>query len=276
MRQDNYPTRKGDTYEIIRPQKNLTTIQIEKFKNDGYLVIENFYSQLSDITETCESIFNGKIECYKSIEPNANFIRSALAVHNIEGIRNALSPKLINTVKCILGNSIYIHQSRINYKAGKDANGWSWHSDFETWHSKDGMPNMDCLTAFIAIDNNTKENGCIQFIPKSHKLFISCPKVGNVKPEDEFKEQKEGVPSDKIINEVCRELNTKPIYIECNAGDLVLFHCNLLHKSDGNNTNKKRTNLYFVFNSLHNALQQPFNDIVHRPEEMGSTKIELL
>jgi len=62
---------------------------------------------------------------------------------------------LISIAKSILNSDVYIHQSRINYKAGKDANGWNIHSDFETWHSKDGMPQMDCFTAVVAINENT-------------------------------------------------------------------------------------------------------------------------
>ena len=163
-----------------------------------------------------------------------------------------------------------MHQSRINYKAGKDANGWNWHSDFETWHAKDGMPDMDCFTALIAVDDNTIENGCIMFIPKSHTKFISCPSVGEVKPEDEFSEQKEGVPSNEIIDSVCKMLGTSVIPVECKAGDLILFDCNLLHSSGANTTDGKRTNLYFVFNSVANSLQVPFSGSEHRPEEMGA------
>lgn len=51
----------------------------------------------------------------------------------------------------ILGSEVYIHQSRVNYKPGYGGTGFYWHSDFETWHSEDGMPRMRALSVSIAL-----------------------------------------------------------------------------------------------------------------------------
>jgi len=131
------------------------------------------------------------------------------------------------------------------------------------------MPRMRCLTVMVAIDDNTINNGCINFIPKSHLSYISCPKVGNLSSEDEFSEQVEGVPDIDSINKIKEKYNVDMISAECEAGDLVLFDCNTLHYSDTNKTNNKRTNIYFVLNSLENKLIKPFSGQEHRPIEMG-------
>lgn len=285
-RTDIYPTRKSNEFKIIDRftpcaydcPPSLTNLEFQKYLNDGYLILKNFYSRgaISRAKETAEKIFNGEIKCYTNSEPKINQVRSALNVHIIDGIKQTLSRALIEIASHLLNSPVYIHQSRINYKAGKEANGWNWHSDFETWHSKDGMPDMNCFTAVVALEDNTIENGCIKFIPKSQNKFVCCPSIGEVKPEDEFSEQKEGVPSDDIISEICEQLNSYIVSVECSAGDLILFDCNLLHCSGANVTEGKRTNLYFVFNSINNQLQDPFSGDAHRPEEMGCTKPQIL
>lgn len=264
---DKYPTRVNNKFSIIeRTSFNGSGF----FAENGYSLIRNFITDVSGIKSECENIYNGVSEVYRNNEPGSNNLRSALAVHKLHPFKDVAS-MLAPIANGILAEDVYIHQSRINFKAGKDANGWNWHSDFETWHSKDGMPDMKCFTAMIAVDDNSLSNGCLYVLPKSHSVFVSCPKVGEVNPEDEFSEQTEGVPSDDVIKELCNRFDVLPTPIECKKGDLLLFDCNTLHYSGANNTDGKRTNLYFVFNAVSNALVSP-----SRPEEMGSTKIEIL
>ena len=206
---------------------------------------------------------------YINKEPKSNKVRSILNVHKNLNIAPILGSEIINIAESLLGDNIYMHQSRINYKDGLNSNGWNWHSDFETWHSKDGMPRMRCLTAMVAIDDNTIDNGCLNFIPKSQLKYISCPMVGNLTPQEEFSEQVEGVPDYKSIMAIKDKYNVEIFHAECKSGDLILFDCNTLHYSDSNKTNKKRTNVYFVLNSITNKLVKPFNADNHRPLEMG-------
>ncbi len=276
---DKYPTRKGNRYEMIDRDANdltwLMPLYHSTYKEKGYYIIKDFFTPefIAAIKAESEKIFNGKIKCYTNMEPNINQVRSALNIHTMPVFKEALNRRLITIAKKFCNDDVYIHQSRINYKSGKESNGWAWHSDFETWHSKDGMPDMNCVTAVIALDDNTIENGCINFIPKSHTKFIGCPSIGDVLPENEFSEQKEGVPSDEAIDYICKELNTKPKPIECKSGDLILFDCNLLHGSGANTTDDKRANMYLVFNAVSNSLVNPFSGSEHRPKEMGALDV---
>jgi len=279
---DDYKTRQEANFKIIKRRdkvvfskpKELNAYQMHNYERDGYLIVKNFFSNddISSAKKRSEEIFNNSIGYIINKEPNTNMVRSALQVHLLSEFKNLINKKLINISKSILGGNVYLHQSRINYKHGKSANGWNWHSDFETWHAKDGMPRMRCLTAMAVIDDNTSDNGCISFVPKSHNSFISCPRVGNVNPDNEFSEQTEGVPSDSVIDKVKRKYKTDGIDAICNSGDLVLFDCNTLHYSGPNNTDNKRTNAYFVFNEIGNKLVSPFNGGNHRPEEMAHTR----
>ena len=162
---DNYKTRQIDKFKIVKRiektvygnPSELTLDQINNYNNNGFIVIKDFFnrSQIANAKSRSEEIFNNSIGYIVNKEPESNIVRSALQVHLLNEFRELIDKRLVNISRSILGGKTYLHQSRINYKHGKSANGWNWHSDFETWHSKDGMPNMNCFTAMAVIDDNT-------------------------------------------------------------------------------------------------------------------------
>ena len=69
-------------------------------------------------------------------------MRSVFAVHRSSALFASISedPRLLSLAQNILGDDVYIHQSRLNYKPAFHGREFFWHSDFETWHAEDGMP----------------------------------------------------------------------------------------------------------------------------------------
>jgi ectoine hydroxylase len=53
-------------------------------------------------------------------------------------------------------------------------------------------------------------------------------------------------------------------------GSAVLFDCNAMHGSSNNITPYPRTNLFVVYNSVENALMEPFAAPAPRPEFIAS------
>ena len=47
---------------------------------------------------------------------------------------------------------------------------WEWHQDFGYWYAQ-GLNRPDRITsAIVAIDRNTRENGAMRILTRSHKL----------------------------------------------------------------------------------------------------------
>lgn len=280
---NKYYTRIDNNFNLIdRNEKvfynnpiDFTKKQINFYNDNGFIILKNYYkkSMIDSIKLECLGITNNKNKnYYKIYEPENNKkIRSVLNIHEKDVFQKLINKNLVEIGNSLLGGQIYIHQSRINFKLNSSSNGWNWHSDFETWFSQDGMQQMRCFTCMIAVDDNTKSNGALVVIPKSHKTFISCPKNGGINSEDEFAEQTEGVPNKHYINKILKKHKTKPKLLEINSGDLVLFDCNLLHYSGQNKTNESRTNIYFVLNSVENKLNNPI-----RPLEMANNNPKTL
>lgn len=266
---DNYPTRKEPEGRFITRAEPVSYSGYEHYASNGYEIIRGFFDK-EIIAECLKHEASGLV----TSEPGIKAVRSRTGVHHTEPFKSIYRDSvLLSTIKGILGGPVYLHQSRINYKSSIGANGWHWHSDFETWHSQDGMPGMRCLTAMIPLTENTNCNGSLMVIPQSHELFYSCKKEKTVSAEENFADQKEGVPDLPAIQEFFNHSGGRVEMVTCQPGDLVLFDCNIIHGSTQNMTPLPRTNLFFVYNSIENQLQEPFSTNQHRPEEMGTTKI---
>jgi ectoine hydroxylase len=254
----------------------LSDTDLARYERDGFLAINNFLDQATverfreDLRgyEDDDSILRSEGTI---TEPGKQEIRSIFGIHELSGRFDRLTrdPRILAMVHQLLGSDAYIHQSRINFKPGFHGKGFDWHSDFETWHAEDGMPRMRAVSFSIALTDNTPFNGPLMLIPGSHKRFVPC--VGRT-PEDNYqsslKKQELGVPNDRDLAALADESGiqspTGP------AGSLIIFECNTLHASNANMSPWPRSNLFFVYNSVENQLEQPFCGNKPRPDFLGN------
>ncbi len=97
----------------------------------------------------------------------------------------------------------------------------TWHQD--RWTDLDRDP---LITVWTALDRSTVDNGCVKIIPGSHKW-------GLVNPENAS-----GFLSPEQIEE--RTQRARHVYLELEAGEVVLLHNWLLHSSGANRTDVPR------------------------------------
>lgn len=278
---DKYPTRLFSESKFIKRDCRVAYFKsnfisrkdFDFYEENGFLIKNNFFTQneINDIYKVSD-----KLDSFKTLEPNNKSEKRAVSnIHeNLFIQKVAENEKLIDIVKKFLGSDIYIHQSRINYKKSLSGSGWHWHSDFETWHAQDGMPYMRCLSAMIPLTDNNECNGSLMVIPKSHKYFWSSKKSDYVfSPEENYADQKEGVPDNYSIKELFNITGQNVKMIKCKPTDLILFDCNLMHVSTQNLSNNDRTNLFIVYNSIENKLLDSFSYDFNRPNELGNRNI---
>lgn len=246
--------------------------QIERFERDGYLVIPNLFSaeevalfrqELDRMRQDPAVADSGKT----IREPGSGAIRSVFDIHSDNPLfaRIARDARTAGIARFILGGELYVHQSRMNFKPGFNGKEFYWHSDFETWHTEDGMPRMRALSCSILLTDNAPHNGPLMLIPGSHRHYIRC--VGET-PENHYEQslrkQEIGVPDDASLTELADRYGidtaTGP------AGSVVFFDCNTMHGSNGNITPSARSNLFYVYNAVENAVQAPFCGRGPRPD----------
>lgn len=96
-----------------------------------------------------------------------------------------------------------------------------WHQD--RWSSLDADP---LLTVWTALDPATRENGCVQIIPGSHKMGVINPEHGS------------GFLTKEQADEICTP--EKVVHLELEAGEVALLHNWVLHASDVNRSDQSR------------------------------------
>lgn len=259
-----------------RTQGPLGKTQLERYERDGFLWLDSFFPQsvVSSFFDELDEMAKDRTFCDRKevvMDENREKIRSVFSMHELSAAFDRLTRDelLLGMVRQLLGDDVYIHQSRINSKAGFCGNGFEWHSDFETWHSEDGMPAMRAVSASIMLTDNNPYNGPLMLIPGSQNCFVPC--AGSTPErnwEQSLKKQTTGLPSREAIATLANkngiEAPTGP------AGSLLLFECNTLHASNRNMSPWPRANLFFVYNAVSNRLVQPFGRTEPRPEYLAA------
>lgn len=287
--QDLFPTRierKLGMFERLDPVVHsegserqdgpLSKEEVDEFERKGFISFEGFLPQeemdgfLQELRDY-ENDEDLKLSEGTVLEPGKEEIRSVFGIHEISDRFSRLTrdPRLLAMVQQLLGSNVYIHQSRINYKPGFKGKGFDWHSDFETWHSEDGMPRMRSLSCSIVLTDNGEFNGPLMLIPGSHKIFVPC--VGRT-PENNYKEslksQEVGVPDFSSLRTLMLEGDIEAP--KGRAGSLIMFECNTMHGSNLNMSCWPRSNLFFVYNSVENTLHDPYCGNRPRPEFLAN------
>ena len=283
---DLYPSRKGMrpaagprldpvAYRPWSEGAPLDASSVEHFEKRGFLILRNVFSR----TEI--DAFAAEIDHLRNqpqslraetlvTEPLSGDVRSVFEVHRQNALFGSLAAdrRLVDPISFLLDDRLYIHQSRINYKPGFTGKEFYWHSDFETWHVEDGMPRMRAVSASILLTENTVYNGPLMLIPGSHREFVSC--VGET-PENHYrqslKKQEFGVPDHQTIKRMVAERGIEVATGQ--AGDVILFDCNIMHGSNGNITPLPRSNVFFVYNAVSNRLVEPFGS---RPDFIAARR----
>lgn len=256
----------------------LTREQLDEYAERGVLICREMIgpAELAGLREAADRLREAANPDRDDVivEPDSWAIRSLFRVHRDGATfaRLAADRRFAGAARQILGSDVHIQQSRINFKPGFDGAPFPWHSDFETWHIEDGMPRPRALSVSILLTDNGEHNGPLLVVPGSHELYVRC--VGET-PDDHYKEslvnQAYGVPDRASLVEV---IDGRGIASATGpAGTVVYFDCNTMHASAGNITPDPRNNVFFVFNSVDNALVAPFGGIAPRPDFLAERAV---
>lgn len=189
--------------------------------------------------------------------------------------RSVCDSRLIEAAKQLLGEDVYVHQSRINYQRGisdrsRGGSGFLWHQDFEQWHSEDGMPRMRAVSMAVLLERAVPANGALMVMPGSHRRMVQAYGAG-----EESERYAKGALSrgPELPTEILGRLADEHGIEHCRGepGDVVLFDCNTIHGSHTNISPWGRCMFFSVYNAVSNVpAPRPFGAAEPRPEHIGS------
>lgn len=230
----------------------LTQAQLEAFDRDGYL----FFPSLFKPEEV--GVLNAEVPTlYAQRRPEnvrektGDVVRINFAAHLYSApfARLARHPRMVEPVKQLFGEDVYMHQFKINGKQAFDGDVWQWHQDYGTWRNDDQMPEARAMNVAIFLDEVNEFNGPLMFIPGSHKLGVL---------DAAHDTSTTSYPLWTIDNEVIRKLVGRGGIVAPKgpAGSMILFHGCLVHASTSNLSPWNRVSVYLSLCAVSNHIRR--------------------
>src|SRR5262245_28758222 len=165
------------------PRFRMTDAMAEFYRENGYLVAENAYTQeeVAELRRDSAKICRGGYGAFRGVKEVASdvsdddVLRQFLCIH----FPHKMSPVMMSTIAHpstvailtkIIGPNVKCMQWMLFIKAaGKP--GQAWHQDEYYIPTRD----RSLVGGWVALDDATTENGCLWVLPGSHKPGIIYP-----------------------------------------------------------------------------------------------------
>ncbi|XP_033645231.1 L-proline trans-4-hydroxylase-like [Asterias rubens] len=147
--------------------------------------------------------------------------------------------KVAGTMEKLLGGEVYHYHTKLMMKEARTGGSHIWHQDYGYWY-KNGCLYPDMGSVFIAVDKTDKENGCLQVLRGSHKLG----RIEHIPISGQTGADLARVEEAKKVMEL--------VYVELEPGDALFFHANVLHKSNRNDSDRRRWVFILSYNLARN------------------------
>lgn len=150
----------------------------------------------------------------------------------------ATGEKLAEPLLQLLGQGALLSQAHHNCIMSKQpqySTATGWHRDSRYWN----FQKAELISAWLALRNETVENGCLLVIPGSHKTEVD---VGQLDAAQFLRE-------DLAQN---RDLLAQAQPVPLQQGDVLLFHSNLFHAAGKNQTTTTKFSMVFTYRAADN------------------------
>ncbi len=225
--------------------------QISQFHADGYVHAKSFFDaeEIDLLRRSAKEDRTLDNKSYGKEDGEGGTVRLSLWNHPGQGIYGTIArcEKLVHSVQALLDDEPYHYHSKMIMKDPKIGGAWTWHQDYGYWY-QNGILTPNMVSAFIAVDPATRENGCLQVIRSSHL----CGRIEHILTGDQA-----GADTERV-DEILKRM--EHLYVEMDPGDVLFFHSNLLHRSDRNRSDNPRWSMICCYNSKKN---DPYKESHH-------------
>jgi ectoine hydroxylase-related dioxygenase (phytanoyl-CoA dioxygenase family) len=145
----------------------------------------------------------------------------------------------------LLGGAVRFWHDQLFCKPAKHGGVVAWHQDYSYWTRTRPMAHLTC---WIGLDESTRDNGCVHYVPRSHRWDL-LPITGLAGNMDAIRE---------VLSTEQWEQFTHPVAIELKAGECSFHHPLMVHGSFENRTDKPRRAT--VINAFRDDVKSDSND----------------
>ena len=216
----------------------LSVEQVEFYKHNGYLAGVRLLSdaQIQILRDELNVLINplhpGRRLFYEyhaneSTNPSRILFHALGAWRVTPGFHDLLwNPAFLMPAAELLGGAVRFWHDQIFYKPANHGGVVAWHQDYSYWTRTTPVAHLSC---WIGLDDSTRENGCLHYLPGSHRWQL-LPITGLANDMDAVQ---------TVLNEEQKE-QFKPVAIELMKGEAAFHHPLMVHGSYENSTDQPR------------------------------------
>jgi len=225
---------------------NLTAAQTATYQKDGCLVVKDFLSN-EEVRKLQDIAFEDGVMRKHAFDLNDQTGKKTKLTlwykpgNDTYGLLTRSSRIIGSVDKLMDGDSAVCHfHSKLMQKEPKVGGAWEWHQDYGYWYKNQFLFPERLISVMVALTVANKENGCLQVIKGSHKLGrVNHGFAG------------EQVGADMVmVNNALQTMEL--VYCELEPGDALIFHSNILHRSEANVSAYPRWSIISCYSSQDN------------------------
>ena len=170
------------------------------------------------------------------------------------------NPRFLLPAAQLLAGAVRFWHDQIFYKPADHGGVVAWHQDYSYWTRTQPMAHLSC---WIGLDDATRKNGCVHYVPGSHRWKL-LPVTGLANDMDAIQ---------TVLTEEQQE-QFQPVAIELKRGEAAFHHPLMVHGSYENSTDRPRRAT--VINVFRDGVLSASNDppLAGVPAIPAGTKME--
>lgn len=253
----------GDLFQMPQTraeweQYRLNDEQIAFFHEYGYLAgvrmlteeqVAALRAEVDDLMTPAPSSNPLWYEHHANESTNADTILfHALGAWRIKpGLHDVLwNPAFTMAASQLLGGAVRFWHDQLFCKPARHGGVVAWHQDYSYWTRTRPMAHLTC---WIGLDDSTQENGCVYYVPQSHRWDL-LPITGLAGDMEAI----QTVLTDE------QRAQFKPVAIELKRGECSFHHPLLVHGSFGNESPHARRAV--VINVFRDGVESASDDLL--------------
>lgn len=233
----------------------LTADQIERFRNDGFLVFRKLAppstcDTMLEVTrahlarETAPVEYEAEVGypgAPRSLDaPGGRTVRRLRSAYQRDAVFRAWAEdrRIVGWLRQLFAEPVCLtlaHHNCVMTKHPSFGTATGWHRDIRYW----SFARNDLITVWLALGAETAENGALHVIPGSHRIAIGRDQL------DDLDFLRPNMPKNQALFEQGRVL-------ELEQGDVVFFHSGLFHAAGKNAGKDVKTSVVFAYRGSSN------------------------
>jgi ectoine hydroxylase-related dioxygenase (phytanoyl-CoA dioxygenase family) len=216
----------------------LTDAQVAFFQENGYLtgvriltddqveILRAEVEQLMDPAHPGRHLFH-EYHSNESTDPNRVLFHALGAWRVLPGFHDLLwNPAFLVPASQLLDGPVRFWHDQLFCKPAQHGGVVAWHQDYSYWTRTTPLAHLTC---WIGLDDSTRQNGCLNYVPGSHK-WPDLPKPVLTGEMEAIRGSLPAGLQDKF----------NPVPIELRKGEASFHHARTMHGSGPNDTQRPR------------------------------------